>query len=175
MDIYKSSFFLEGIIFIILGLLAIALPTLFTLSAELLFGALILFGGIVQFIKVWQDRGTRSILVPSISALAYIVVGLLFLSRPIIGMMTLTILVMIFFLVSGIFKLALSFQLRQLKGWGWVAFSGICALLLAAVIYSGWPGSAAWTIGILLGIDMLLFGMALLMISFYVRSKPKIP
>lgn len=170
----KSPFFLEGILFVILGILAIALPVLFTLSAELMFGALVLVGGIVQLVKAWQDRKIKSMAIPVISALAYIIVGFLFLSRPILGMLTLTILAMIFFIVSGIFKLALAFQLRHVKGWIWIALSGICALLLAAIIWSGWPGSAAWAIGLLLGIDMLFFGCSLIAISCAIDQKKEI-
>jgi uncharacterized membrane protein HdeD (DUF308 family) len=118
----------------------------------------------VQCVRAFQGRKEKGFVLSLISSMAYIALGVLFLARPLLGVMTMTILLMFFFFFEGIIKIGLALDIRPAEGWGWLAFSGLTAIILAALIWSGWPGSAFWVIGLLLGIDMIFFGTALLMV-----------
>lgn len=156
----------EGIILVLLGIFAIILPNIFTLGIELLLGWLFLAGGIVQSFRTFQSMHAEGFWPSLIASLIAIAIGIMLLLYPIGGMITLTLLLTIFFVVEGIAKIILAIELRnQLPRWGWMLFSGILALAIAGIIWSQWPSSAYWVIGLLVGINMLFFGMSLLAIA----------
>lgn len=167
---HRTTFIIESILLIILGMVAIALPFYATLSVELLLGWVLLLGGIVQLYKsittIKEPGGVLSL----VTALIYIAVAALMLIYPLTGILTLTLLVGIFFLLEGIAKIAISFELKPAQNWGWLLFSGIIALIMAGIIIYGWPATSLWVIGLLVGINMVFFGFSLLAI---VSSLPK--
>jgi len=99
------------------------------------------------------------------------VLGLILILRPLPGVLTLTMVLIIFFIVEGIVSILAAIQHRNhLRSWGWVLFSGIIDLLLAFLIWDGWPSSAEWAIGLLVGINMLFFGLSLVMTALAARQ-----
>ncbi len=91
--------------------------------------------------------------------------------RPIAGVLTLTIWLGAFFLIEGIAAIFLAIEHRRhLPSWGWVLFSGLVDLLLAYLIWDGWPSSAAWAIGLLVGINMVFLGLSLIMTALAART-----
>jgi uncharacterized membrane protein HdeD (DUF308 family) len=107
-----------------------------------------------------------------IRAVLAIVLGVLLLWRPFAGVLTLTLLLAAFFAAQGISQIIVSIQQRAMlpSSWVWVLLSGVVDLVLAAIIISGWPGTAAWVLGLLVGINLFLSGLALVMMSIACRS-----
>jgi uncharacterized membrane protein HdeD (DUF308 family) len=174
MDIFekhRTLFLVEGIIFIILGLIAIALPQLTTLAVELFIGWLFLIGGIIQIIRTITSKNIPGFWPSLIGSLFSIVIGILLLAFPLPGILSLTLLLTIYFFADGIAKIILSFEYRPIPNWGWLTVSGIISLILALIIWSGWPSTAAFIIGLLVGINMLFFGFTF--ISLLSLTKPK--
>lgn len=161
----RRLFLLEGIIFVILGIFAIAAPVVFTFGVTLLLGALFLFAGLLQIIRTGQLWKKQGFYISALLSILYLVVGFFFLFEPLRGALTLTFLLMLFFFIGGIFKIVFALELRPAFNWGWVLVSGIIGILLGAIIWSGWPGTALWVIGLLFGIDLLFFGIALIGLS----------
>ena len=93
------------------------------------------------------------------------IIGYLFLTQPLDGMLTLTMLMALFFALEGIAKISFAFLMRPLAHWGFVLFSGITALILALVVWAGWPGTADWLLGLFFGINMFFGGWSLVNIS----------
>lgn len=162
----RSVLIFEGILFIIFGLLAIALPGIFTLGLELTIGCLFIIAGIVQLVRTFTTKGTLGTMTALLSAVLYIVIGILLLSFPFRGVLALTILLTVYFVIEGIAKIVLAFQLKQFTGWLWLFLSGILSLALALIIWYGWPNTAFWVLGLLVGINLLFFGFSLLAVSF---------
>jgi uncharacterized membrane protein HdeD (DUF308 family) len=158
---FRSVLYFEAILFIILGLIAIAVPQFFTLGIELLVGALLAAAGIVQLVRLFQSSDAPGFWASLFSALLNLVLGGLLLFYPVAGIISLTYLLIFYFLLDGITKLYYSFQVKPREKWGWILFSGLLSLALAAIIFSGLPGTAVWVIGLLLGINMLFFGFAI--------------
>jgi uncharacterized membrane protein HdeD (DUF308 family) len=167
----RVAFIIESILLIILGVLAIALPFYATLSIELIIAWILLLGGIVQLFKsiktIKEPGGPISLM----GAVIYIVIGALMLLYPLKGILTLTLLIGIFFLLEGLAKIAFSFELKPAQNWGWLLVSGIIALVMAGIILFGFPGTALWVIGLLVGINMVFFGVSLLALVFNVPKK----
>lgn len=170
----RNIFFAEGILFVILGTLAIILPGMSTLGVELLIGWLFLFGGIIQGVRAFKAYEQRGFWPSLLGSVVSIIVGVLLLLYPLTGILTLTLLLIVFFLLEGIAKIAFSLQMRPAARWGWLFFSGVLALLMAAIIWSGWPLTAAWVIGLLVGINMLFFGFSLITLAWSSHDKTEV-
>jgi uncharacterized membrane protein HdeD (DUF308 family) len=84
--------------------------------------------------------------------------------------MTLTILLTLFFAIEGGVKVYLAFMMRPLARWGWVFISGFTSLLLAIIVWAGWPETVSWVLGLLVGINMIFLGWSLLSISLHHRT-----
>ena len=92
------------------------------------------------------------------------------LARPLAGVLTLTMVLIAFFILEGITAIVIAVQHRDhLRSWGRILFSGIIDLLLAYLIWAGWPSSAGWAIGLLVGINMIFFGLSLVMTALAAR------
>lgn len=152
----------EGILFILLGILAVALPGISTFSVELFIGWLLLIGGVVQAYRSIKARHAEGFVGSLLVSIMYVVFGILLLAYPLAGVISLTLLLTFFFIVEGISKIILGFQMRSNNFWGWFIFSGIISLIMAFIIFSGWPGTAFWVLGLLVGINMIFFGISLL-------------
>ena len=167
---YRTFFFVEGIVFIILGILAMALPQVTTLAVELFIGWILLIGGLVQLVRSFTSKEIPGFWPSFIAACLSIVVGLLLIAYPIQGIISLTLLLTLFFLADGLSKLVLGFQYRSFGRAGWIIFSGIISLALAFIIWSGWPGTAVWVIGLMVGINMLFFGTSLFFLGWAAKQ-----
>ena len=168
---YRSLIYFEAVLFMLLGLLAIATPQIFTIGFELLIGSLFIMGGIVQFIRLFQSWEAPGFWGTLGNALLNLVLGGLLLFYPILGVLSLTYLMIAYFLVDGISKIYFAMQLKGFGNFGWVVFSGIISLFLAGLIFSGLPGTAVWTIGLLIGINMLFFGFSLFGLASSIPEK----
>lgn len=158
---FKSLLYFEAILFILLGIIGIALPQFFTIGLELLVGCLLIAGGVTQLIRLFQNKDAPGFWATILGAIFSLILGALFLIYPIAGVLSLTYLLLLYFLIDGLAKIYFSFQLKKYQHWGWILFSGILSLALAALIFTGLPGTATWVLGLLVGINMLFFGFSL--------------
>jgi uncharacterized membrane protein HdeD (DUF308 family) len=170
-------FLIQGLVMVVLGLLAIARPMIATLAVEIFAGWLFLISGIVGLAGVFTAWKTPGHLWMLIRALLAIIVGVLLLWRPLAGILTLTLLLAAFFAAQGIMQIIVSIQHRAMlpSSWVWVLLSGIVDLVLAAIIIAGWPGTAAWVLGLLVGINLFMSGVALVMTALACRSVTETP
>ncbi len=160
----------EGIIFLVLGIFAISQPFLMTLSIEFFVGVVLIAAGAVQLIRGISSRGNSSLWTSLIGGALALIAGLLLLFNPTSGALTLTFLITVFLVLDGITKMISSFQYRSVEGWGWLLFSGVISLILAGLIYSGWPTTAGWVIGLYVGVYLLFLGSSLIVLSFYLKK-----
>ena len=162
----------EGIVLLILGLAAIVIPPLATLSVEILFGWIFLISGIAGLITTFRMRHAPGFVWALVSAILGIVAGLVLLLRPLTGILSLTFVLIAFFIVEGVASIMFALEHKsELSGrWGWMLASGIVDLFLGAMILLGLPGSAAWALGLLVGINMVFGGSALIAMALHARD-----
>ena len=167
-----ALFLIEGVVLLILGMFAVLVPPVATLAITILFGWLFLISGIVGLITTFWMRSAPGFWWSLISAALGIVVGLLLLARPLGGALSLTLLLIAFFIVEG--AVSIMFALdhkRELSGqWGWMLVSGIIDLALAMMIFAGLPSTAAWALGLLVGINMVFGGAAMIAMALHARK-----
>jgi uncharacterized membrane protein HdeD (DUF308 family) len=165
-------FLIEGIVLLVLGALAIVLPPLATVAVTIVLGWLFLVSGVMGLITTLWMRAAPGFWWGLISALLGIVVGIMLLASPLRALVPLTILLVAFFIIEGITSIMFSMDhKRELSGrWGWMLVSGVVDLILAVIIFAGLPGTAAWAIGLLVGINMIFGGAALTAMALHARD-----
>lgn len=165
-------FLVEGVVLLVLGATAVVLPPIATLAVTILFGWLFLVSGIVGLVTTFWMRHAPGFWWSLLSAALGIIVGAMLLASPVTGALSLTLVLIAFFLIEG--AVSIMFALdhrRELSGqWGWMLMSGIIDLILAVMIFAGLPSTAAWAVGLLVGINMIFGGTALIAMALHARK-----
>lgn len=164
----------EGIILILLGVGAIIVPQVATLAVELIIGWVLLISGAVGLVTTIRMRHTPGFGWSLFSAVIGIAAGLVLLLYPVSGAFSLTVILTVFLAFEGVasIMLALSHRSGFSSRWGMLLFSGVVDLVLAGIILAGLPGTAAWAIGLLVGINMVFGGVALAGMALHARKGP---
>lgn len=160
-----------GILLLILGIVAICCAVLTTLVSIIFLGFLLLLGGIIVFIdtfKYWHKSAGYFIL-HLLIAILYIIAAIMLIRHPLVGAISITFFLAIFYIVLGIFRAIGAISLR-LPYWGWSFFSGIVALILGILILIHWPASSLFILGLFVGIDLIFAGWSYIMLSFASRK-----
>jgi uncharacterized membrane protein HdeD (DUF308 family) len=170
-------FLVEGIVLVVLGVLAILLPPLATLTFTLVIGWLLLISGIMGLITTFMARQAPGFWWSLLSAVLGIAAGLVLLARPVTGALSLTLLLIVFFIIEGVASIMYALEHKnELSGrWGWMLASGIIDLVLAAMIWAGLPSTAEWALGLLVGINLLFGGSALIAMALHARGASGTP
>jgi len=163
---HSGNTILMGFIILLMGILAIGSPLIAGYSIALLVGIVLIVGGLGQL--VFAIKTGQSISTVLLAALTIIIGTFLLINLNTI-LATLTIFLLIYLMVSGIFELVLAIKIRPSKGWGWALLTGLVSVLLGALIWIQYPLSGAWAIGVLLGIKLVFSGWTLIMFGLTAR------
>lgn len=168
-------FLFHGVALIVLGVLAVAAPVVATIAVEIFVGWLFLIGGIVGLVAMFSAHDVPAFLWSLLTAALSVAVGVLLIWRPIAGVMSLTIALTAFFIAEGVFQSVTSIAYRRSMpgSWAWMLASGVADLVLAALIIMGLPFSAAWVLGLIVGVNMITSGVAIIMVAFEGRDLAK--
>ena len=162
----------EGIALLILGVLAILVPPIATLAVTIVLGWLFLISGVMGLATTFMMREAPGFWWALLSGVLAVAVGGLLLAAPLRGAFSLTLVLIAFFVIEGVASIMFALEhKRELSGrWGWMLFSGIVDLVLAAIIIAGFPGTALWALGTLVGVNMIFGGASLVGIGLHARG-----
>src|ERR1700678_1209656 len=157
-------FLVEGIVLVVLGAAAVVIPPIATLAIAIFLGWLFLISGVVGLVTTFMMRNAPGFWWALLSAVIAIAAGIVLLRWPVSGAVSLTLVLIVFFIMEGVATIMFALDhKRELSGqWGWMVASGVVDLVLAGIILMGLPQSAAWAIGLLVGINLLFGGMAMI-------------
>ena len=158
-----------SVVLIVLGLIAVALPQVGGLAVALYFGWLLLLGGVALLLFAWRTHAAGVMSLQVVLGIVYLLIGIFLLTRPAAGLASLTLLLAGYLLVEGILELLAAFRVRPAAGRTWLVIDGVVALVLAVMIVTSWPSSAAWVVGTLVGINLIFGGISRLMVTGAVR------
>jgi uncharacterized membrane protein HdeD (DUF308 family) len=175
-QLHWKAFMIEGIILVVLGLAAIIVPPLASLAVTIFLGWLFLVAGVAGLAMTFWARRMAGFWWSLLSAVLAIGAGIILLARPVQSTLTLTIVVGAYFLAEGVFTImyALAHRRELSERWGWLLASGVLDLVIAFLIIAGLPGSAAWAIGLLVGIDMVFGGISLIGMALAARNADRL-
>lgn len=167
-----KGFLIEGIVLVILGLAAIAIPQLASIAVAIFLGWMFLISGALGLYLTFSAREMPGFWWALVSALLAIAAGLILVTQPVAGTLTLTIVLGAYFLAEGVATIMYALEHRnKLSGrWGWLLAAGILDILVAAAIITGLPGTAAWAIGLLVGINLVFGGTSLIGMALAARD-----
>ena len=160
-----NSSLLIGILLSILGIVAIALPSVSTIFAETWFALILVSAGAAKLAYAFQTREQGGFAWKLLLSILYAATGVMLVASPLRGILTLTLLLGSFLVAEGVFELILAFRLRGQQNWTSALVNGIITLLLGAMIWFQWPFNAPWLIGTLVGVSVLFTGISRVMLS----------
>lgn len=166
---YKTWSIAFGVGLAVLGLLTISVAGFTSLVSVVFIGLILIIRGIVDVIHGVSNRQEKGFWWRLFGGTLSLVIGALLVSRPVVGMLSLTFLISVLLISNGLFK-TIAAPIEHGNQWGWIMFGGVVSLILGFMVLSGWPVSAIWFIGLLVGSEILIQG--LLMISTPFAFKP---
>jgi uncharacterized membrane protein HdeD (DUF308 family) len=148
-----------GLLLIASGVLAVLMPVVAALATGLIFGWLLVLGGVCEIVYAVQTRTHDHFGWKLLSGVLTLVLGVAVVILPLAGAASLALLVGAFLFVGGVVRTTLAFRLRPRRGWGWVLFDGLLSVVLASLIAAGWPESSIAFIGLLTGFVLISAGL----------------
>lgn len=168
---WRRGLTITGIVMIAIGVLAIIMPVVSSLAVTLLIGAVLTFIGLLSVLFALAFRGSAVFAIALVSGLFPFLIGLYLLFFPTAGLVVLTTLLALIFLLTGITQVIFAVDLRGTGGWLWALLSGVISVILALLIFGALPEVSRVLLGLLLGIDLISTGLAALFIG---RATPSI-
>lgn len=159
-----------AVLFIILGILSIAEPLVAALAVVVLVGWVLIFAGGAHLVSAFGGGGTKRVVWHVLIALLYLVGGFYFVTHPLMGVGTLTLLLAGIILAEAVIEVIAYFRTRASGASGWLLVNALITLLLGGLIWFHWPSSSTWAIGTLLGINLLITGISRLLYGMAARK-----
>jgi uncharacterized membrane protein HdeD (DUF308 family) len=161
-----------GIVLIVLGTIALGSALLMTVASVFFFGWLLIVGGVMEAVHAFWRKRWAGFFLDLLTGILYVVAGWMMVTNPTESAVLLTLLIAMFLVFEGVFRIVAALAARY-PHWGWVLFNGLISVLLGILIWRQWPYSGLWVIGLFIGIEMLLNGWSLVMLSLSARKLPE--
>lgn len=160
-----------GIVTVVAGAAALALPLLASLTAALLVGWVLVATGAVGLFTAFRRHHGWQLAASFVLSLVSIAGGVLMLAQPVAGIFALATIIIAYFAASGVLRIW--YGVRSFgDGGGWMVATGAVSLILAALLWFGLPFSAAWVPGVMLGVDLILWGAVQIALALRLGREP---
>jgi len=163
-------FIVQGVLMTVAGIAAIAYPLMTSVAVVVFLGWMLIVVGVVQGLSLITAREAPHFWLQLVSVALACIIGAMMVSRPEAGLLALTLLVVVYFMVEGISKIVLALTIRPLPNWGWVLASGLLGVALSFYLWADMPVTAAWLLGLLLGINLISEGVSLAVLAWQARA-----
>ena len=163
-------YLVQGALMVLGGVLALVYPIVSSVAVVLFLGWILILSGVVQGFSLIGAKDVPHFWLQLVSVVLSVIVGVLFIRHPGEGLLTLTLLLIVFFMVEGFSKLIFALTIRPFPNWGWVLASGVIGILLSFYIWANLPVTAIWLLGVLIGIQLICEGAALGYLAWQVRQ-----
>ena len=161
------------VIMIVVGMLALWLPTASSVGVARLLGWLMVFDGGFQLVHAFRSEGVGHVVWKVLVALIFLAAGIYFLMHPFLAVTVVTLALAVFFLVEGLVDIFSYFATRKAGASYWMLLNGIVSIILAVMIWRHWPTGSLWVLGVLVGIGLLMTGTSRLMMALAIRTYMK--
>ena len=167
---YSLWYLIQGVLLIVAGVLALVYPLIASVGIVYLLAWVLIVSGVLQGIGLIGASNVPHYWLQLISAVLAILIGVLLLRDPESGLLIMTVLLIVYFMVEGIAKVIFALTIRPFPHWGWVLGSGLVGILLALILWANMPLSAGWVLGLMLGLLLISEGAALTYLAWNVRT-----
>src|SRR5262245_21461276 len=166
---YSLWYLVQGCLLAAAGVLAIIYPVISSVAVIVLLGWLLIISGILQGISLIGAGQVPHFWLQLISVILAVLIGFLFLRDPEQGLVTITLLLIVFFMIEGISKIVFALTIRPFPNWAWMLASGLVGIFLSVLLWANMPVTAVWLIGLLLGIELISVGAATAYLAWQAR------
>ena len=166
---YSFWYLIQGVLLVVAGVLALIYPFIASVAIVFLLAWVLIISGVLQGIGLIGATNVPHYWLQLISAVLAILIGVLLLRSPDSGLLIMTVLLIVYFMVEGIAKIIFALTIRPFPNWGWVLASGFVGILLSLVLWANMPLSSDWVLGLMLGILLVCEGAALTYLAWHVR------
>lgn len=163
-------FLAQSAVMVLAGVLALIFPAFASAGILALLGWLLVISGVAQVVSLWGATQVPYFWLQLVTLSLEILVGYLLITRPEAGLVAVTFLMLVLFLISGIARVVFALMIRPMQDWLWVLASGIVAIGCAAILFASLPEAATWLLGVLLGIELIAIGAAQGLLAWRVRQ-----
>lgn len=163
-------YLIQGVLLVVAGLLAIIYPVISSVAVVVLLGWLLIVSGIVQGLGLIGAGQVPHFWLQLISVILAVLIGFLFLRDPEQGLLTVTLLLIVFFMMEGMSKVVFALTIRPFPNWGWVLASGLVGIALSIILLASMPVTAMWLVGLLLGLQLVSVGASIAYLAWQVRQ-----
>ncbi|MGC2432980.1 MAG: HdeD family acid-resistance protein [Desulfobaccales bacterium] len=160
-----------GIISIILGILALGSSAFFTIASMIFFGWILLIMGVLELVYSFWQRHWGGFFLHLLNGILAGVAGVILIGNPAASALILTLMLAMFFMVAGLFRIIAALYMR-FPTWGWRVFNGIITLLLGILLWAQWPWTGLWAIGMFIGVELIFSGWSSVMLALAARRLP---
>jgi uncharacterized membrane protein HdeD (DUF308 family) len=164
---HKTLYIFNGAVFIIFGIIAFIAPMVAAEFLDILIGSLLLIMGLFQ---ASVSYATKRHWTYYLSAIVSVLAGSLMIAKPMNGVLALAAIIAIFLLLQGFIQIFTASLYAPFKGWGWTLVSGVISITLAGLVYSGWPVTGVWFLGILVGFNFISFGASMIALTNFISN-----
>jgi uncharacterized membrane protein HdeD (DUF308 family) len=154
-----------GIVAIVVGIIAILIPAVFAVGTSIFIGIIFVVASAFLTAMAITAHGVGSFLARAAWAFLTFVVGLWLILEPHNGSVALTLVLGIYFLLTGLLRITVAFIGRGTPNAGWLGISGACGVIIGILVLVKFPSSADWAIGLLVGIDLIFLGWTLISVA----------
>jgi uncharacterized membrane protein HdeD (DUF308 family) len=159
-----------GIVLIALGVAAILAPAVAGSALVIVIGFIMFIAGIVPIVRELKAEASVEKTMGLILGIITVLAGIAVIGHPLFGLAFLTLLLVTYFVAEGVWKIVASYRYKQATGWKWLLASGVLSLILGLLIWSQWPVSGMWAVGVLVGVNLLGTGLALVTLASTLKS-----
>jgi uncharacterized membrane protein HdeD (DUF308 family) len=163
-----------GIVLVVIGCYAIWAESIATLASVILLGVLVFIAGIAQLLGAFMVRGAGHVILLLLMGALDVFVGFVLMQHPGLGALAITLFLAALLTVGGIYRFIAALWL-QIPHSGWIAFSGLLSFVLGILLWLEWPSSAFWFIGLAVGINFIMAGIAWSSLAWRLRAVPAQP
>lgn len=166
-----NTLMVTGALLAVIGLVALLSPVTAGSAVVKIVALILVVTGVVQLVHAYRSSSRPDRLLWTVLGSVISLLGILVWFNPEIGSGFLATLLMLFFAAQGFWKISMSLRLRRFNGWLWMLLSGLLSLLFVYLLWSQWPLSGAWIIGLLVGLDLLLSGIAAMVVAAAMKRR----
>jgi uncharacterized membrane protein HdeD (DUF308 family) len=159
-----------GIVLIALGVAAVLAPVVAGSALVIVIGFILLLAGIVPIVRELKAEASMEKAIGLILGIITALTGIAVIGHPLFGLAFLTLLLVGYFVAEGVWKILVSFRYKPAAGWKWLLVSGVLSLILGLLIWRQWPVSGMWAVGVLVGVNLLGTGLALVTLASTLKS-----
>lgn len=159
----------QGGVMVLAGVLALIFPAVMSTSLLVLLGWLLILSAVAQVVSFIGATQVPYFWMQLVAIALEALVGFLLVTNPSAGLVTVTFLMLVLFLVGGIARVVFALMIRPMQDWLWVLASGVTAVVCALVLFANLPEAASWLLAVLLGIELIAIGGAQAFMAWRLR------